>query len=399
MTSHARNMLTVMAIGDNVAHKRWTVRVWRVLQVFFVVFYVLGLASAALGLVQVSQSGDWEYLWKDGELFFRGGLVFALFMTSGTLFGLGSGRELANTYAAIRQAAIQGDERIAPLAAHQPSPFDTEFSPTAMSTIVPLQGPYDGQYMRLVMSLMVPLMAFTTLICAAATLTVFWIDTLGWTTPIVSSDPTTDAIFRAIFGCFGVVSLGATAGCVWIISMLVGRIRRAHTGMTIPINDSGLTWVELTGKRHYLPWGEAQLFCVVADDGGKRLPPLSFHALLGQSARLVWMTPSPDDTNRWQAHVQLCRLIVTATGLRLRDLSSVSGKLANVARGIVAQDHDSLAEMLAQDAISALPGASFERVRVLFQRQSRLLVALLVPYFLLTLAGLIGSILQHFGIG
>ena len=193
--------------------------------------------------------------------------------------------------------------------------------------------------------------------------------------------------------------LGMAVACVWAMARIVGMLRRGRRGMTITANRHGLAWTETaTGKRRRLAWSEASLFFLVADDGGPKLPPVSFQVLLGPGAPLVWMTPSPVDADQWAAHTQLCQLIVTASQLPLRDLSKVSDKLAHVMRGAAAKQQGTLAELVGRDSGMAVPGVSFERIRALAGRQTRIVLALEAPYVLLFLAALVGSIMQHFGI-
>jgi hypothetical protein len=398
MASHARHMLGVLTIANNASQRRWFVRVLPAYRVFVIIAYLGTLALAGYGLYLVVQTGDWEHLWK--EVDFRLVLLVPLAFSLDNQFGRGSSGELVSALAAIRDAAARGDERIAPLAADQPPPLQQTMGMNGSAVIGPLHGPSDTLYARPTWTLVGVLMGVMAIVVLGAAVAIFWFDAVGWTTPIISDDPTTDAIIRAIFGCFGVVMLGAAVACVWLVARLLGMQRRGKLGMTLAADERGVAWTDPgTGKRRYLAWTEAQLFFLVADDGSARIPPARFHVLLGPGLPLTWTTPSPVDGDQWAAHTRLCRLIVTAAHLPLRDLSAVSERLSRVARGSGARKDESLTEVEDQEASLAMPGIGFERIRTQARRQTRLVLALEAPYVLLFIVGIVGSVLQHFGIG
>jgi hypothetical protein len=405
MTPHVRYTLGVLTIFANAAQQARTASMVRIFRVCFIVLYLGPLALAGYGLSQVVQTGDWENLWKQLEY----APFVVCFIPVAFLFeyqvGGRAARELVRAFAAIRAAAERGDERIAPLAANQPLPRGAVLDTGTTASLGPLHGPHDSTLTGPVFTLIPALLGAMALLVLAATATIFWFGTFGWTTPIISSDPTTDALIRGIWVGSGVMLLGVAVACVWAVTRLEGMLRRGGRGMTLSVDGQGLAWTETaTGKRRRIAWSEASLFFLVADTGGPGGPglaPLSVHGLLGPGIPLVWMTPSRVDAAQWAAHTQLCQLIVTASHLPLRDLSRVSEEFAQVTRGAVAAGILPLpgarSALLGPGSGSALPGVSPERIRGLARRQLRILLALETPYVLLFLAAIVGSILQHIG--
>jgi hypothetical protein len=268
------------------------------------------------------------------------------------------------------------------------------------SAIGPLHGPYDTLYAAPTYAFAGALMGVTALAVLAVAAVMFWFDTFGWTTPDIFNDPTTDAIIRAIFGCVGVVMLGVAIACVWLVARLVGAQQRGKRGMTLAADERSVAWTDpWTGKRRVLVWNEAQLFFLMADNGSPRVPPASFHVLLEPGVRLIWTTPSPVDSDQWAAHTQLCQLIATEANLPLRDLSQVSQWLSSVTQGSGARKEESLIKVKDYEASLAMPDIGFERMRMRARRQTRVVLALEAPYVLLFIMGIVGSFLQHFGIG
>jgi hypothetical protein len=411
MTPHARYTLSVLTMFTNATQPSWTARMVRIFRVVFIVLYLGTLALAGYGLSQVVQTGDWEHLWKQLDTARLGVVLIPVAFLYANQFGGGAARELLRAFAAIRAAAEHGDERVAPVAANQPFPREAVMDLGTTASLGPLHGPNDSLYTRPVYIFAAALMGVTALLVLAATASMLWFATYGWTTPIISADPTTDAILRGIVVGLGVVLLGGAVTCVWFVVRLVDMRRRGRRGMTLNTDAQGLAWTETTtGKRRHIAWSEASLFFLVADTGGPggpRLAPLSVHVLLGPGVPLVWVTPSPVDAAQWAAHTQLCQRIVTASHLPLRDLSRVSEEFAQVARGGAAAGTPTqqgvLPELLGPESGSAIPGAavpgvSFEqRLRRMVGRQVRILLALETPYLLLFLAAIVGSILQHVG--
>jgi hypothetical protein len=394
-------MLGVPHIAHSASQRRWFVNLLPAYRVLVLLIYLGTLAIAGYGLYLVVQTGDWEHLWKQWD--FRFVLLVPAAFYLENLFGRGFSGELVSAFAAIRDAAARGDERIAPLAADQPLPLQTTMDMNRAAAIGPLHGPYDAQYTRPtygLISALIVLIAIVVLVVLVAAAAILWFDTVGWTTPIISDDPTVDAIVRSILGCIGVAFLGLAVVCVWLVTRLLGMRRRGKRGMTLAADERGVAWTDTaTGKRRSLAWQEAQLFFLVADEGSPRVPPASFHALIGPGMPLTWTTPSPGDGDPWVAHTHLCRLIVTATHLPLRDLSTVSERLSRVAQGSGASKDVSLTQVEDQEASLAMPGVAFERIRTQARRQRRLVLALEAPYLLLFIVGVIGSLLQLFGIG
>jgi len=398
MGSHARYMVSVLHIATNTSQRRWVVRVLPAYWVLVMVVYLDTLALAGYGLYRVVQTGDWEHLWKQLDFPF-GLLVLPAFLLT-TRYGRGFSGALVSTLAAIKDAAARGDQRIAPLAADQPLALETTMGMDSTWAIGPLHGPYDTLYAGPIYALVAALMGVMAIGVLAGAAAMFWFATVGWTTPVISNDPTTDAIIRALFGCVGVVLLGVAVVGVWIVARLVGMRQRGKRGMTLAADERGVAWTDLgTGKRQYLAWKEAQLFFLVADDGSPGVPPARVHVLLGPGVPLIWTTPSPSDGEQWAVHTRLCRLIVSAAHVPLRDLSKVSERLSRVAQGLGARKEESLTEVEDHEASLAMPGIGFERIRTQVRRQACVALSLAAPYVLLYIVGIVGSLLQHFGIG
>jgi hypothetical protein len=391
-------MLGVLGIAKNASQRSWFVRILPAYRVLVIVVYLGTLAFAGYGLSLVVQTGDWEHLGKQVNFGFA--LLLPMAFTLENLYGRGSSGELVSTLAAIKDAAARGDERIAPLVAEQPLPLQQTIGMDSSSAIGSLHGPNDTLYAGPTYAFASAFMGVMALLVLGTAAIIFWFATFGWTTPVISTDPTTDGIIRTVFGCFGVVMLGAAMACVWVTARLLSAQQRGKWGMTLAADERGVAWTDpWTGKLRYLAWKEAQLFFLVADDGSPRVPPASFHLLLGPGVPLIWTTPSPADGDQWAVHTQLCQLIVTAAHLPLRDLSKVSERLSRVAQGSGARKEESLTEVEDHEASLAMPGIGFERIRTRARRQMRMVLILEAPYMLLLIVGIVGSLLQHFGIG
>ena len=147
MTSHARSMLRVLTISNNATQHSWIARMLPIFRVLFIALYLGSLALAGYGLYQGVQTGDWEYLWKQMDTF-RIGAFMPLALAVENMYGHGATSELVCAFAAIRVAAVHGDERIAPLAANQPLPLTEALDMRTTWPLGPLHGPLDSMFTR-----------------------------------------------------------------------------------------------------------------------------------------------------------------------------------------------------------------------------------------------------------
>jgi hypothetical protein len=216
---------------------------------------------------------------------------------------------------AARQAAIEGDERIMPLASEQPEPLvggrllgeTNEFGPF----------PLDLSAQRLFVGLAaVELMVF------GASAGVIGIGLGIW----LVSNPPTDGLLLAF-----AVALALAGTLMLVVGVRLWRRRRLWPNSgNFMADHAGLRWIDEAVHIHetYMPWQEVQAFWRVGlplDENGFIR---EFYVVDSGTCVFSWSIPKSPTAAQLADSLRLCRLVVTRTGLPLRDCSAAVAALA-----------------------------------------------------------------------
>jgi hypothetical protein len=350
------------------------------------VAYLILLGLAIWQLWQASRTGrdrDWQEFWWV-HWFVWGA---ALFLLQVLLPGfMGSWTDQAQAIQALRQAIVDGDEGFAPRGAEQPALLERDELPTDPLEFGPFPSPSRipvGRYVLPGMPLLLGrlflpaiLLGYAIGLGSLAVLNRHFI--YEW----LVGRPALEAAIATV--------LAVVAG-LWIYALGLYLSTRPLTrllrqGVRLVANDAGLqlSFVGQDRWQRHIPWQGVRAFCVV------RLPPTmsiiqGTGYILGSSERALtwWITPATAPAVVAD-HKRLCRLIVTRTGLPLRDVSAV---MADLARSPFRARVPTLeARIVGTMDQAALDG----------RRRKRTLIAVaLAPVILTALLSTAGLVLQH----
>jgi hypothetical protein len=372
---------------------------------------VLGLIAVGIGFAQVARTGDWQHLWNALLGSARYAWLVALLPS---LSGWLARPQLRGALPALERAAMRGDARLAPLAAQQPAPSTSPEHAEESVTLGRLRMARDD----LARSYEVARWGLYGLVLVAALLAV------ELTVLLVLLGITT-AESRA-WAIPLVLAVGLVAGLALFggVSVYLGRkarqshqiAQRLRAGLRIQADAEGLRWVDASsGQKRRLPWHEARAFYLITAPEERPWAALarrwrrgaaepqamgSLYALAGEQARLLWAAPTSREPEALAEHRRLCELIATQTRLPLRDLSTATVSLAHALRFAMNGRNVPPDEQATLRALGLPPAdLPLEHVRRRTQRLSRFSLALLAPFFVMALVGVVGSILQHVRIG
>lgn len=221
---------------------------------------------------------------------------------------------------ALRQAAEDGDELIAPLAAEQPAALPSaEFAITSERICL-----FGGWFSSAggVAGIGVGLLLFS------AGYAILLVTLLG-SSPL--NDPNTAPliILLILLILFGFAA--GVCGAGGIIALLSVYSIRRHA--YVVADESGVRWWRRAwGKhsRHSISWYTVRSFFMIVYPGKEEGKHYTIYALDAHDVLLLWHISHRTRPRVLAAHERFCRLIVTRTKLPLRDLSAAVEKLVSI---------------------------------------------------------------------
>ncbi|HEU5437674.1 MAG TPA: hypothetical protein VFU88_00180 [Ktedonobacterales bacterium] len=278
----------------------------------------LGLLALAVGALFVAVwTGDWAAYWDklDGIPQLLAPLPVVL------IFALPYPRYLRSTVQALRDAAARRDDHIAPPASVQPVPLAPSELAAVMETIRPLHGDRDRFRAGQMTAMAIVCTTFGLVFGVLFSLGVAYVQ--GALPGVHAPEWVVPALIAAGVLIAGLVCLlfGVAVWCaIW-----APQLRR---GLSVTVDQWGLRWRDTrwrTGE-HSVQWNEIRSFVTTArpvPGGYSRL--FCLDAVTGES--LVWVASDLGPDHIAQASGRLCRLVVTRTGLAVRDLTPAAAAL------------------------------------------------------------------------
>lgn len=242
---------------------------------------------------------------------------------------------------ALRQAAEDGDEQIAPLAAGQPAALTAAEFPAGLERIK-LFGGWFSSAGRVAGIGIVLLLFSTGYIILLVILIGSGIFNHPDTAPLIIS-----LILLILFG------LAAGVCGIWgIFALLSVYSIRRHS--YVVADESGVRWWRRAWGKHSrrsISWYTVRSFFMIVYPGKKEGKQYILYALDAHDVLLLWRISHRTRPSVLAAHERFCRLIVTRTKLPLRDLSAAVEKLVSI-------DEPSSDEQ--QPAVAAIPARRAE---------------------------------------
>jgi hypothetical protein len=283
-----------------------------------------GVVIALVGLFLVNHvithwpSGDWWSILSQG----CGGVA----IVGGFLLSLSSVRrdwaeqqQMRTAALALRAAAEEGDEHLAPLAAEQPAPL----SPAALATGPERFALFGSWKSSAVVSACVGVLL---LVLAAG---------LGAVMVLMLSGNHPDSGFPLVAQIVGgvLLFLGALAGIVGGVIFLLHSWLQPCS-VYLEADERGLRWWR-SGWQHlrptYWPWDAARSFFVIASAGTREADWRKAYVLDAHDSLLTWRVTSAMSKEQVAMLERFHRLVVTRARLPLRDLSAAAAQVVRVA--------------------------------------------------------------------
>lgn len=221
---------------------------------------------------------------------------------------------------ALRQAAEDEDELIAPLAAEQPASLASAGFATGLERIHLFGGWFSSA--GGVVGIGVVLLLFS---AGYAILLVTLIGSGIFNHP----DTAPLIILFILLILIGVAAgLGGIGGIIALLSVYSIR-RHAY----VVADESGVRWWRRAWGKHSrrsISWYDVRSFFMIVYPGKKEEKQYTLYALDAHDVLLLWRISHRTRPRILGAHERLCRLIVTRTKLPLRDLSAAVEKLVSI---------------------------------------------------------------------
>lgn len=304
-----RSIAGLFEIDEGNSTVKLIVYLVRTVAVVEAVFGALSIGWLSWGVWEGVQTHQWPDLHELAPF----PLIIMVFLPWMIEIGWFPWRTISTAVGRLWQAAAEGNDALAPMAEMQPDPL--EDVPDARDTLTPLRGIADssrvGNYWKigilfgvlgLVLGGLSLILGYEVFVRAIE----YGDD--GWRLPGVAA--TVTLMLMSLAGVF--------YGIRWPI---LGR--RLGRGLSVISDETGLTWRDTrrhSGKRH-VAWSEVEACITIACESSE--PPTRVYAVKAGRTTLLWsVTPSMSP----QEHVasdRLLRLVVTRTGLPVRDLTTI----------------------------------------------------------------------------
>ena len=215
----------------------------------------------------------------------------------------------------VWRAAAQGDDAIAPLAATQPEPSREDEHSAAVEVLGPLRGIKDRSRIGMFWTFGVLFVVFA-LGCGLLSIA------LGHeliAQPSALGDPL--FLFYAVLSA---LSLSSLVLLFYGIRLPV-LARRLGRGLSVTADETDLAWRDTRWRsgRRRIVWSEAEAFITIMCQGSGE-PPRRVYALKAGGTTLLWSITTFMSRQEHAASDRLRCLIVTRTGLPLRDVTAIS---------------------------------------------------------------------------
>ncbi|MGZ3676902.1 MAG: hypothetical protein ACXVCO_21560, partial [Ktedonobacterales bacterium] len=211
------------------------------------------------------------------------------------------------------RAAAEGSDTLAPEAATQPPPLEDVSD--ARVVLGPLRGIKDGMRVGMYWTLGIMFLVFGLL--------------LGVLAVVVGGELPAYAAESGASGLMPLVEALALAVPALVLIYYGIRLpilgRGLGRGLSITTDGTGLRWRDTrwrSGERHIV-WSEVEAFITIMCRGSGE-PPTRVYAIKAGGTTLLWSVRAFMSQPEHAASERLLRLVVTRTGLPLRDLTAIS---------------------------------------------------------------------------
>lgn len=220
----------------------------------------------------------------------------------------------------LRSILANAGDRIAPIEAVQPAPLDAE------SGLLAQQGEHFD-------SLAIRMKPRTRAGCLSGFLVV--VGTVIFSTNVVSLVNFTGTLFLLFLAFF------APMLPITLIFLIISRWRARHQEHPITVDDSGITWYTRGSRQaKHIAWSEAQAFLrsavmPISASAAGTTPSLNNYLLVSAQEIFTWTVPLNPSVAVLLDSDRLTRIIVTRTGLPLRDVTLFANELGTMGKNLV----------------------------------------------------------------